>query len=258
MGNPKQAVRELGLIGYPLSHSFSVKYFAEKFRKEGIGDYSYSNFPIPDIGDLEGLLEEHPGLVGLNVTIPYKQQVIPYLHEVDPEAREVGAVNTLAITRKGGKTRLKGYNTDVYGFRESLIPLLGDRHSHALVLGTGGAARAVVHVLGQLGISFRYVSRKKTPGNLEYGDLCLSVIRNHHLIINTTPVGTFPDTSSFPDIPYDILTPEHLLYDLVYNPPETSFLRMGKQKGAKTCNGLEMLQLQAERSWEIWTAVDRF
>ncbi len=256
MGNQNQTIKELGLIGYPLSHSFSEKYFAEKFRKESIEDYSYSNFPIPDIAMLEELLEEHPGLMGLNVTIPYKEQILPYLDEIEPEAREAGAVNTVKVSGQGGAVKLKGYNTDVYGFRESLIPLLQGSQIQALVLGTGGAAKAVTHVLEQLGIPYLYVSRKHRTGRLEYRDLCLSVIKNHQLIINTTPLGTFPDVSTFPDIPYDILTADHLLYDLVYNPPESSFLRLGRQKGARIKNGLEMLQLQADKSWEIWTGKD--
>jgi shikimate dehydrogenase len=252
MGKRKESDKLLGLIGYPLSHSFSEKYFAEKFRREGIGGYAYRNFPIRQIDALEELIKAEPDLVGLNVTIPYKEQVIPCLEEMDEESDRVGAVNTIRITREGRKIRLKGFNTDVYGFRESLIPLLGG-HRHALILGTGGASKAVGYVLGQLGIDFKYVSRTFRPGRLEYRDLCLSVIRNHTLIINTTPLGTWPDVSSFPDIPYDILGPGHLLYDLVYNPPETPFLQLGKKKGAGTKNGLEMLELQAERSWEIWT-----
>ena len=246
----------LGLIGYPLSHSFSEKYFADKFRDEGIREYSYRNFPITEIGSLEALLREEPDLLGFNVTIPYKQQIIPFLDEIEDEARELGAVNTVRITKKDGQLHLKGFNTDVYGFRESLIPLLQGRHKQALVLGTGGASKAICHVLSRMGIAYQYVSRKIIPGHLEYKDLCLSVIRNKTLIINTTPLGTYPDVSAFPDIPYDILTEDHLLYDLVYNPSETVFLRLGRQKGAGVKNGLEMLQLQADRSWEIWTGED--
>ncbi len=246
----------LGLIGYPLSHSFSEKYFAEKFRNEGIVDYTYRNFPIPEIGSLEKLLRKETDLVGFNVTIPYKEQILPYLDEMDREAAEVGAVNTVKINRGSRGLHLKGYNTDVYGFRESLIPLLAGKHNHALVLGTGGASKSVCHVLDQLGIRYQFVSRKPAAGHLEYKDLCLSVILKHSLIINTTPVGTWPDVSAFPDIPYDILGPEYLLYDLVYNPEESAFLRLGKQKGARIKNGLEMLQLQADKAWEIWTAGD--
>lgn len=249
--NHKAAV--LGLIGYPLTHSFSEKYFADKFREEGIGDYVYRNFPIREIGMLPSLIREESRLIGLNVTIPYKEQVIAFLDELDKEAAEVGAVNTIRIFRREGGFRLKGYNTDVYGFRESLIPLLRGDHAQALVLGTGGASRAVCHVLDQLEIAWQYVSRKPIPGHLRYEDLCLSVIRQKTLIINTTPLGTWPDIDRFPDIPYDILTPDHLLYDLVYNPAETAFLRLGRKKGAMTKNGMEMLRLQAEASWKIWT-----
>jgi shikimate dehydrogenase len=257
MSRQKDTVKLLGLIGYPLTHSFSEKYFTEKFRREGITDYRYRNFPIEDVGSLMDLIQGEGELVGLNVTIPYKEQVIPFLDELDEEANQVGAVNTIRINRDQGRIRLKGYNTDVYGFRESMIPLLSGQHRDALVLGTGGASKAVCYVLEQLGIRYRYVSRKYIPGHLKYKDLCLSVIRNVSLIINTTPLGTYPDTGSFPDIPYDILTPDHLLYDLVYNPPETLFLRLGKQKGAQVKNGLEMLELQAEGSWRIWTGGGR-
>ena len=242
----------LGLIGYPLSHSFSEQYFADKFSDEGIEDYSYRNFPISEIGLIQSLIRDEDELIGLNVTIPYKEQVLPFLDEIDTEAREAGAVNTIKISREGG-LHLKGYNTDVYGFRESLIPLLQGQHKHALVLGTGGASKAICYVLEQLGIGYQYVSRKDIPDYLEYKDLCLSVIGKNTLIINTTPLGTYPDISTFPDIPYDILTEGHLLYDLVYNPAETAFLRLGRQKGTATKNGLEMLELQADRSWEIWT-----
>ena len=253
MGKKGNPIQRFGLIGYPLSHSFSEKYFAAKFAAEGILGCAYRNYPIPEIAHLEGLLDDEPALRGLNVTIPYKERIIPYLDEIDGEARDVGAVNTVKITRAGGRLKLKGYNTDVYGFRESLYPILEGRNDQALILGTGGASKAVAYVLDQLGIKYQFVSRKYTPGQLQYRDLCLAIIKNVTVIINTTPLGTYPDTSSFPDIPYDILTPEHLLYDLVYNPPETAFLRLGKQKGARIKNGREMLELQAERSWEIWT-----
>jgi len=253
MDQKSEGIKILGLIGHPLTHSFSEKYFRDKFSSEGIGGYVYRNFPISSIDFFESLIGEEPDLLGLNVTIPYKEQVLPFLDEIDEEAAEIGAVNTIKLSRTEGKLFLKGYNTDVYGFRESLIPLMKGHHKKALVLGTGGASKAICHVLNHFGIAYQYVSRKYRPGHLEYKDLCLSVIRNYTLIINTTPLGTFPDTSTFPDIPYDILTPEHLLYDLVYNPAETEFLRLGKQKGAKVKNGYEMLELQAERSWQIWT-----
>jgi len=249
-------MKHLGLIGYPLSHSFSVKYFKEKFSREGISEFEYRNYPIPTVQELKPLIEEKEDLIGLNVTIPHKEAVMPLLDEIDPEAAEIGAVNTIWIKRSSGKIHLKGYNSDAYGFRESLIPLLGASHQNALVLGTGGASKAVTYVLGQLGIAYQYVSRDPAGDQLHYLDLCYAIIKRHTLIINTTPLGTYPDTSAFPNIPYDLITSDHILYDLVYNPPETEFLRLGKQKGASVMNGHEMLILQAEKSWEIWNLPD--
>ena len=249
-------MKHLGLIGYPLSHSFSVKYFSEKFSREGISEFEYLNYPIQSVQELKPMIEEKEDLIGLNVTIPHKEAVIPLLDEIDPEAAEIGAVNTIRIMRSSGKIHLKGYNSDAYGFRESLLPLLGASHQNALVLGTGGASKAITHVLEQLGISYQYVSRTPAKDQLHYLDLCYSVIKKHTLIINTTPLGTYPNTSAFPNIPYDLVTSGHILYDLVYNPPETEFLRFGKQKGATVMNGHEMLILQAEKSWEIWNLPD--
>jgi len=249
-------MKHLGLIGYPLSHSFSVKYFTEKFRREGITEIEYVNYPIQSVRELKPLLEEKEDLIGLNVTIPHKKLVIPLLDEMDPEAAEIGAVNTIRIKRTSGKIHLKGYNSDAYGFRESLIPLLGEGHSYALVLGTGGASQAITYVLEQLEIHYKYVSRTPAEDQLHYLDLCYAVMKKHTLIVNTTPLGTYPNTSAFPNIPYDLLTPGHVLYDLVYNPPETEFLRLGRQKGARIMNGHEMLVLQAEKSWEIWNLPD--
>jgi shikimate dehydrogenase len=249
-------MKRLGLIGYPLSHSFSVKYFGEKFSREGIRDFEYRNFPIRTVQELKLLLEEEKDLIGLNVTIPHKEKVMPLLDEIDPEAMEIGAVNTIRISRSSGKIHLAGYNSDAYGFRESLLPLLGADHQHALVLGTGGASKAVTYALEQLGIGYQYVSRNPAEYQMHYNDLCHAVIKKHTLIINTTPLGTYPDTSAFPNIPYDLVTSGHILYDLVYNPPETKFLRLGRQKGATVKNGHEMLILQAERSWEIWNLPD--
>ena len=249
-------MKHLGLIGYPLSHSFSVKYFSEKFSREGISEFEYLNYPIQSVQELKPMIEEKEDLIGLNVTIPHKEAVMPMLDEIDPEAAEIGAVNTIRIMRSSGKIHLKGYNSDAYGFRESLLPLLGASHQNALVLGTGGASKAITHVLEQLGISYQYVSRTPAKDQLHYLDLCYAVIKKHTLIINTTPLGTYPNTSAFPNIPYDLVTSGHILYDLVYNPPETEFLRFGKQKGATVINGHEMLILQAEKSWEIWNLPD--
>ena len=246
-------MKNLGLIGYPLTHSFSEKYFGDKFLQEGISGFEYRNYAIRQIRDLGKLIREEPGLIGLNVTIPYKEQVIPFLADLDETARQVEAVNTILIEREGDTVTMTGYNTDVYGFLNSLKPFLDPAHSHALILGTGGASKAVGHVLKQLGISGQFVSRKPAAGQLHYNDICLSIIKKNKLIINTTPLGTNPDTSSFPDIPYDLVSSEHILYDLVYNPAETEFLKLGKNKGATTINGLRMLELQAEASWRIWT-----
>lgn len=216
-------------------------------------DYEYRNFPMQKISGFNQLIKKNPELSGLNITIPYKEKIIPYMDKLDPVAERIGAVNTVKFLRKGTRKVLTGYNTDSYGFLKSLTPSLNSRHRRALILGTGGASKAVAFVLQELEIEFLYVSRKPKPGQIGYRDLCLSVIRDHLLIINTTPLGTFPEVQSFPDIPYDLLTPDHILYDLVYNPPETEFLKFGRQKGATCINGQKMLELQAEKSWDIWT-----
>jgi shikimate dehydrogenase len=245
-------MKVLGLIGYPLTHSFSEKYFAEKFRNEKITGYHYRNFPIETIEKLQEVLEEKD-LQGLNVTIPYKEQVMPFLDKIDSQAAKIGAVNTIKISEREGKRHLEGYNTDAYGFRESLLPHIKPYHKNALILGTGGASKAIQFVLDELGIGYKIVSRKAADGAISYLELCLTIVQRHQVIINTTPLGTYPDTGSFPDIPYDLLSEKHLLYDLVYNPPETKFMKLGKQKGANAVNGYEMLKLQAEKSWEIWS-----
>lgn len=239
----------LGLIGYPLSHSFSKEYFRLKFERERIGGYDYELFPLDNIGGLPALLKEHPELVGLNVTIPHKVAVLPYLQHLDPTAAAIGAVNTIHIN----EGILRGYNTDAWGFETSLTPLLQPWHTKALILGTGGASLAVEHVLRQLGIQPLFISRNPGRGQISYRQLSQSVIRDHPLIVNTTPLGTFPDSDRCPDIPYDALSERNLLYDLVYNPPETLFLKKGKKRGAAVINGMEMLRLQAEKAWEIWT-----
>ncbi len=238
---------EYGLIGYPLTHSFSPSYFNSKFQCEGI-DAVYHSFPIPDIGHFASLLQTHPHICGLNVTIPYKQSVISYLNELDIVAEAIGAVNCISIINGSAK----GYNTDVIGFKESLLPLLQRHHTHALVLGTGGASKAVTYVLAKLGIAYEMVSRTKGPENLTYNDLTDELITAHRLIINTTPLGMHPDMDKVPPIPFTSIGSEHLLYDLIYNPEETLFLKMGKMHGAQTKNGLEMLHLQAEAAWRIW------
>lgn len=241
-------MRTFGLIGYPLSHSFSQKYFTEKFRRENIPDCEFKNFSLVDIARLPDLLKENPGLCGLSITIPHKQSVLKLIDTIDPAAREIGAVNCISI----GSGSLKGYNTDVVGFEGTLKPLLRSDHRKALVLGTGGAAKAIAFVLRKLGIEFRYVSRSK--GDLTYSDITPAIIKERPLIINTTPLGMFPNLYECPDIPYGSLSPAHLLYDLTYNPEESLFLKKGKEKGAQIKNGLEMLHLQAEKAWEIWNA----
>ena len=241
-------MRLFGLIGYPLSHSFSRNYFSEKFEKEGINGCSYELFPLATIEGLKPLLEKNPELEGLNVTIPYKKQVLPYLDESRiPEG--LSACNCINIIN--GK--LVGYNTDITGFEKSLVPLLKTYHQKALVLGNGGATAAVVFVLKRMGIDFDIVSRKKHDhSTMTYRDINKKIITENLLIINTTPLGMQPDTDSCPDIPYQFLTNKHLLYDLVYNPAKTLFLQKGEERGATIKNGEEMLVLQAEESWRIW------
>lgn len=249
----RNPARLYGLIGFPLTHSFSRQYFNQKFAAEGI-DARYDNFEIPDIGDLTEVLAENINLAGLNVTIPYKQQVIPYLDEMDPDAAEIGAVNVIKIKRgvKENDITLKGYNSDVIGFVDSIRPMLTPRDTHALVLGTGGASRAVVHGLKKLGIESTLVSRTARPGVITYDDLTPEVMAANTIIVNTTPVGMYPDVDSAPAIPYDLLNSSHLCYDLLYNPDKTMFLRKAEQQGARIKNGIEMLLLQAFAAWNIW------
>jgi len=249
--------KQYGLIGYPLSHSFSKKYFTEKFEKEGIKDCGYELFPLASIDQLPQLLKDHPLLGGLNVTIPYKESVIPFLDELDETAKAVGAVNCIEISRSDDhKVKLIGYNTDVFGFRQSIKPFLETQHERALILGTGGAAKAVHSVLKEIGITCYFATRGKSDkeGNniFTYEELNENMIRAFKLIVNATPVGTFPDTDASPQIPYEYISRGHLLYDLVYNPAETVFLKKGKEKGAAAVNGLSMLHQQAEEAWQIW------
>jgi len=243
----------LGLIGFPLTHSFSAKYFAEKFSKEGIEGYKYQNFEIPTIEDFKAVIKNNPDLVGLNVTIPYKEKVIPFLDELDDEAKEIGAVNTIKIIRKNGTVKLKGYNTDIYGFRETLKPLLQQHQYKAFILGTGGAAKAVEYVLKKIGLDVLYVSRNpSSKKEIAYTDLNEFAVQDFSVIVNSTPLGMFPKVDVCPEIPYQFLTDKNLLYDLIYNPGETLFMKKGKEQGANTQNGLGMLKLQAEKAWEIW------
>lgn len=241
-----------GLIGYPLKHSFSLGYFNEKFRSEGI-NAEYINFEIPQINDFKEVIEENPDLQGLNVTIPYKEQVIPFLNELDPDTAKIGAVNVIKIIRRKNKVKLIGYNSDIIGFTQSIQPLLLPHHRKALILGTGGASKAVFHGLKNLGIESTFVSRtRKTSEVLTYEELTPEVMQEHTVIVNCTPVGMYPKVDFCPDIPYEQLTPNHLLYDLLYNPNVTLFMKKGEEYGAVTKNGLEMLLLQAFAAWEIW------
>ena len=243
-------MKQFGLIGYPLSHSFSKGYFAEKFAKENIVDCKYDVFPLEKIEDFVELCNDKKNLIGLNVTIPYKEKIIPFLDELDETAANIGAVNTIKFSN-GKKI---GYNSDAYGFEMSLKPLLKQHHTKALILGTGGASKAVEYVLKKLGITFQYVSRTKNDKAISYEELNEAIIQHSKLIINTTPIGMYPNVEDAPTIPYNFITDKYLLYDLIYNPEETLFLKKGKEKGAQTKNGLEMLYLQAERSWEIWNS----
>ena len=238
-------MRKFGLIGFPLSHSFSPKYFAEKFDKEGIRDCQYDLLEIPTIEDVEELLDG--SIEGINVTIPYKEQVMPYLTAIDPEAEAIGAVNTIKIA----DGEITGYNSDIYGFEHSLLGLLNDdRPTGALILGTGGASKAVKYVLDKLSIAYKVVSR--STGDLIYDELNDEIMNTCQLIINTTPLGTYPNIHQKPTLPYDSLSARHFLFDLTYNPRVTAFMQEGIDRGAKTLNGYRMLELQAEKSWAIW------
>lgn len=245
-------MKTYGIIGFPLTHSFSQKYFTEKFQREGITDARYEVYPIGAVHEIHDLIKEDPGLQGLNVTIPYKQSVLPQLDDLSNLPGGLNACNCIRI--HNGKTI--GYNTDVTGFELSVLPHLKKQHIAALVLGNGGAAEAVRSVLKKLQIPFTTVGRKRGEGaSLTYSEVDPSVIEANKLIINTTPLGTFPNIHECPDIPYRYLTPEHLLYDLVYNPAKTLFLQKGELQGAAVKNGYEMLVLQAEESWKIWNTV---
>lgn len=245
-------MKKYGLIGFPLGHSFSRNYFNNKFADEKI-DAEYVNFEIPSIQDFRRVIEENPNIYGLNVTIPYKQQVIPYLDELNADAEEIGAVNVIKFIREAGqKLKLVGYNSDVVGFMGSIKPLLKPHHRKALILGTGGASKAIVYGLRKLGISSVFVSRTKKEGMLTYDELTPEIVQEFTVIINCTPVGMFPHTDTCPALPYECLTEKHLLFDLIYNPEETLFMKKGAAQGAITKNGLEMLLLQAIGAWSIW------
>jgi shikimate dehydrogenase len=241
-------MRQYGLIGYPLAQSFSQKFFREKFQKEGLIDCSYDTFSIPSIDALATILKNNPGLQGLNVTIPYKEQVLSFLHEKSALVKKIKACNCIKI--KDGK--LTGHNTDAPAFEQSLKGQLQPHHTKALILGTGGAAKAVEYSLRQLNISYKYVSRKPSAKSFSYEQLTAPLMQEYTLIINTTPLGMHPNIIEAPQIPYEVLTEKHYLYDVVYNPSKTLFLQKGEAQGAVIKNGYEMLVLQAEESWKIW------
>jgi shikimate dehydrogenase len=240
---------KFGLVGRDISYSFSKSYFADKFKSKKL-PHTYVNFDLETIDALNDIIRDTPNLKGLNVTIPYKEQVLPMLDGLNKRARKIGAVNTIRITRY---QKLIGYNTDYYGFKHSLKPLLEKHHKTALILGTGGASKAIAYALKKLRIQYDYVSRSEKKGvKFLYSDLTDEIISSYTIIINCTPIGTFPNVNECPNIPYDAITNKHILYDLIYNPEQTKFISCGDMKGAKTINGLEMLRLQAEKSWQIW------
>jgi len=245
-------MRKFGLIGYPLGHSFSKKYFTDKFHNEHIIDCLYENYPLTDISQIRELLINEPELKGLNVTIPYKTDIIKYLSHVSPEASEIGAVNVVKIITAGEKTELFGFNSDITGIRDSLNPYLNKDLKYALVLGTGGSSKAVCFVLRKLGLKVILVSRNRNAGTITYSDINSDLLNESGLIVNTTPLGMYPNIDTFPDIDYRLLGKKHILFDLVYNPEITTFLRKGSKPGCSVISGLKMLKSQAERSWEIW------
>ncbi|WP_342330148.1 shikimate dehydrogenase [Pedobacter sp. FW305-3-2-15-E-R2A2] len=247
-------MKKYGLIGYPLSHSFSKKHFTEKFVQEHIHNCEYELYPIENIEVFPDLISSDEEICGINVTIPYKVSVLAYVKDLDDAAAKIGAVNCIDIRRENGKTIFKGYNTDAYGFEESLKPFLKEHHTKALIFGDGGAAKAIKYVLNKLGISFLIVTRKPTEGSILYEEVTEQILKEHTLLVNTTPLGMSPNSDTYPEIPYEFVTEQHLAYDLVYNPEVTKFLAQASARGAAIKNGLEMLYLQAERSWYIWNS----
>ena len=245
-------MEKYGLIGYPLGHSFSISYFNQRFQDEGI-DAVYENFEIPSIEALDEVIGANPELKGLNVTIPYKEKVIPYLDSITPEARAIGAVNVIKVTHEGRNTKLKGFNSDVIGFTKSIEPMLEKKwHKKALSLGTGGASKAINFGLRHLGLETVFVSRYERPDTIQYDKITPDVVKEYNVIVNCTPLGMYPKTEECPQLPYEAMDSHTILYDLIYNPDETLFMKRGAQYGAQTKNGLEMLLLQAFASWEFW------
>lgn len=243
--------RKFGLLGYPLGHSFSRAYHTERFTRMGI-DAVYDNYELTDISRLPDLVASTPALEGLNVTIPYKEAVLPYLDELDATAQHIGAVNVIRIIRNGRNVRMVGYNSDYIGFARSIAPMMQIQHKQALVLGTGGASKAVAAALRDMGLTVHAVSRHPSAGELSYGNLTPETMRCHTVVVNATPLGMYPDTESCPEIPYNELSEKHLCYDVIYNPEETLFMRRAAQQGAIVSNGMQMLYGQADAAWEIW------
>lgn len=242
-------IEKYGLIGKNISYSFSKQYFTDKFEQENLPNFSYENFDISDINQLQSIVAETLYLKGLNVTIPYKESVFPFLDKIDKKALAIGAVNTIKITKK---QKLKGYNTDYYGFKKAIKPYLKPHHKKALILGTGGASKAVAYALHTLEIEYKFVSRNPKTEQLSYEDLNSEIFNEYHIVINCTPLGTFPNIAEFPPLPYSFFTNKHLAFDLIYNPAETTFLQKAKEFKAETLNGYQMLIFQAEKAWRIW------
>ncbi|MGS0527467.1 shikimate dehydrogenase family protein [Zobellia nedashkovskayae] len=237
-----------GLVGKDISYSFSRGYFTKKFSDLGLDTYSYENFDFQAIEEITDVLKNNTDIKGMNVTIPYKQEVMPFLSELDPEAEKIGAVNTIQFTENG----LKGFNTDAYGFKNAMAPFLKPHHKKALILGTGGASKAVAYVLGEMGISYIFVSRSPGDNKISYDQVTENVLKEHTILVNCTPLGTHPNIEERPTLPYEFLNDKHFLFDLIYNPEKSAFLTAGEAKGAQISNGLRMLELQADRSWQIW------
>ncbi|WP_426094683.1 shikimate dehydrogenase family protein [Flavobacterium sp. DSR2-3-3] len=242
-------IKRFGLLGRNISYSFSKKYFTDKFNNENFVGCTYENFDIPEIIAFPQIFKNTSDLKGLNVTIPYKETVIPFLDKLSKKAELIGAVNTIKITKKG---KLKGYNTDCYGFKKSLEPLLQPHHKKALILGTGGASKGVAFALDELDITYTFVSREAKKNGIDYDRINATTFDNYQIIINATPVGTSPNVDAFPLLPYEFFTEKHIAYDLIYNPAETQFLKKAKHQGAQIKNGLDMLIFQAEKAWKIW------
>jgi len=249
-------MKTFGLIGHRLGYSFSKNFFTEKFAKENLQEHEYVNFELDSIDEFPGIFEGDKTICGLNCTIPYKQQIMQFLDEIDAEAAQIGAVNTVKITSKDGKRYLKGFNTDIYGFENSLLPMLEAKHKKALILGTGGASKAIKHILNKLKIEFVSASIEEQlfEKEIRYNQIDEQLLKEYLIIIQATPLGTFPNVDACADIPYQYISADHVCFDLVYNPEETLFLKKAKAQGSKTKNGLEMLHLQAIRAWEIWNA----